>query len=184
MIRKATENDIPRVEAGYLEHLRHEQTRTAYTVWKEGVYPTKQTALDALAEGSLYVMDDPEGTGADCVPSIASVIADQKQPAAYADIDWSCPAEPEDVLVIHLLCVPPSLAGHGIGSSIVRFLIEEARAQGYKTVRLDTGGQNIPAASLYRKLGFRLAGTGGFAVGGVISHANHLFFEYPLQERG
>ena len=173
MIRKATENDIPRVEAGYLEHLRHEQTHTAYTVWKEGVYPTKQTALDALAEGSLYVMEGPGEV-------LASVIADRKQPAAYADIEWSCPADPEDVLVIHLLCVPPSLAGRGAGSRIVRFLIEEARAQGYKTVRLDTGGQNIPAASLYRKLGFRLAGTGGFAVGGVISHANHLFFEYPL----
>ena len=173
MIRKATEHDIPRVEAGYLEHLRHEQTHTAYTVWKEGVYPTKQTALDALAEGSLYVMEGPDEV-------LASVIADQKQPAAYADIDWSCPADPEDVLVIHLLCVPPSLAGHGVGSSIVRFLIEEARAKGYKTVRLDTGGQNVPAASLYRKLGFRLAGTGNFAVGGKISHANHLFFEYVL----
>ena len=173
MIRKATKNDIPRVEAGYLEHLRHEQTHTAYTVWKEGVYPTRQTALDALAEGSLYVMEADGG-------ALPSVIADRKQPEAYADIAWSCDAAPEDVMVIHLLCVPPSLAGRGIGSEMVRFLLGEARAAGYKTVRLDTGGQNVPAASLYRKLGFRLAGTGSFAVGGRIAHANHLFFEYVL----
>ncbi len=173
MIRKATRDDIPRVEAGYLEHLRHEQTHTAYTVWKEGVYPTAQTALDALAEGTLYVMD------VDC-EAMPSVIADRKQPEAYRDVAWEREADPAKVLVIHLLCVPPSQAGKGVGSSIVRFLIGEARAQGYQTVRLDTGGQNVPAASLYRKLGFRLAGTGSFAVGGKIAHANHLFFEYPL----
>lgn len=174
-IRKAAESDIPRVEAGYLEHLRHEQTHTAYTVWKEGVYPTAQTALDALAEGSLYVWADDGGEG-----PLPSVIADRRQPDAYAGIEWTCPASPEDVMVIHLLCVPPSMAGRGIGSAIVRELIELARTEGYKTVRLDTGGQNIPAASLYRKLGFRLAGTGGFAVGGKIAHGNHLFFEYLL----
>ena len=136
-------------------------------------YPTAQTALDALSEGTLYVMD------ADC-EAMPSVIADRKQPEAYRDVAWEREADPAKVLVIHLLCVPPSQAGKGVGSSIVRFLIGEARAQGYQTVRLDTGGQNVPAASLYRKLGFRLAGTGSFAVGGKIAHANHLFFEYPL----
>ena len=35
------------------------------------------------------------------------------------------------------------------------------------------------AYPIYEQL-VRLAGTGSFAVGGKIAHANHLFFEYPL----
>ena len=63
---------------------------------------------------------------------------------------------------------------------MVQFILDEARKQGCKAVRLDTGAQNIPARSLYTKIGFHLAGTGSMAIGGVIPHDGHLFFEYVL----
>lgn len=170
MIRKAVSQDIGQVEEVYTELLLYEQEHGAYTAWKLGVYPTRAVAEKSLAAGTLYVM---EQDGEIC----ASIIANQVQPEEYEGIRWKYRAQPNEVFVIHLLCVRPSKAGHGIGRSLVEFAVEEGRRLGCKTVRLDTGGQNKPAAALYTKLGFELAGTTSMAIGGVITHKNHLFFE-------
>ena len=79
--------------------------------------------------------------------------------------------------VIHLLMVRPSAAGKGIGSLIENDAMELAKQQACVAVRLDTGEQNVPAASLYKKLGFHLVSTSQMKVGGMISHNRHLFFE-------
>lgn len=173
MIRRAVSQDIVQIEKCYTEILLHEKEYGAYTVWKEGVYPTRETAEKALSEGTLYVMDQD---GEIC----ASIIADKVQPEEYSQIDWKYQSEPDRVLVIHLLCVRPSQAGHGIGKDMVRFIIQRAESTDCKAVRLDTGSQNKPAAALYKKLGFELAGTAAMAVGGLISHNNHLFFERKI----
>ena len=106
--------------------------------------------------------------------------ADRNQPDEYETIDWPSHAPAEKVMVIHLVMVCPEAAGKGIGSSLVKYALEKARQHSCETVRLDTGAQNIPAASLYKKLGFQLAETGTMKVGGVISHTGHLFFEKAL----
>ncbi|MDY3282690.1 GNAT family N-acetyltransferase [Dysosmobacter sp.] len=173
MIRKAEARDIGQIEESYEEHLRHEQEHGAYTVWKAGVYPTRATAEAALAAGTLYVCEE-EGD------ILASIIADHAQPEEYRQIDWLYPAEPEQVLVIHLLCVRPSKAGRGIGREMVRYVIARAKQLHCKAVRLDTGAQNTPAATLYTRLGFRLAGTSAMAIGGLIAHSGHLFFEMAV----
>lgn len=170
MIRKAVLQDIGQVAEGYREILLHEQEHGAYTVWKLGVYPTRKTAEESLERGALYVMEQ-EGE------IWASMIVDRAQPEEYGRIKWNYPAGPDEILVLHLLCVRPSKAGRGIGGDMVRFVLEEGRRLGCKAVRLDTGEQNKPAVSLYKKLGFELAGTADMAIGGVIAHKNHLFFE-------
>lgn len=177
MIRKAVAQDIDQVEKSYIELLTYEREHAAYTVWKMGVYPTRETAEKSLAAGSLYVM---EQGGEIC----ASIILNQQQPEEYGNINWRCKAEPGEVLVLHLLCVRPSKSGLGIGKAMVQFAAEEGKRRGLKTVRLDTGAQNTPAASLYRKLGFTLAGTSSMAIGGLIAHDGHLFFEKSLQREG
>lgn len=170
MIRKAVQQDIEQVEKSYLELLLYEQEHGAYTAWKSGVYPTRETAEKSFADGHLYVM---EQDGEIC----ASIIVNQVQPREYDKIKWKYPAQSEEVMVIHLLCVRPSKAGAGIGKAMVRFAIEEGKRCNCRTIRLDTGAQNKPAAALYKKLGFELAGTTTMAIGGLIAHKNHLFFE-------
>lgn len=173
MIRKATTLDIEQIEKSYIELLDYERTHTAYTVWKAGVYPTRETAEKGCRDEALYVM---EQDGEIC----ASIILNQLQPKEYENIHWNYSAQPDKVLVIHLLCVRPSKAGRGIGKSMVQFAIEEGKRRNCTAVRLDTGEQNIPAATLYRKLGFELAGTSSMAIGGLISHDAHLFFEKKI----
>lgn len=170
MIRKANSTDIDQVENGYLELLRYEKENGAYTVWQEGVYPTRKTAENALSEGSLYVMEN-------CGEICASMIINRKHPEEYVNIKWKCHAEDSEVLVLHLLCVKPSKSGQGIGKEMVRFAIDEAGRRGCKAVRLDTGKQNIPAVTLYTKLGFETAGNAPMMIGGKIAHNDHLFLE-------
>lgn len=173
MIRKAAPKDIDRIEKSYTELLTYEQEHVAYTVWKQGVYPTRETAERSLADGTLYIM---ERDGELC----ASMIMDQVQPEEYGSIKWKYSAQSDEVLVIHLLCVRPSKAGNGIGKAMVRFALEEGERLNCRTVRLDTGAQNRPAAALYKKLGFELAAVSSMAIGGLIAHDDHLFFEKAL----
>ena len=88
---------------------------------------------------------------------VASMIASQNQPAKFRDVDWQYPAQNDEVLALHLLCVRPSHARQGIGQAMVRHLMQEARSLHYKAVRLDTGEQNTPAQALYIKQGFECA---------------------------
>lgn len=170
MIRKAMSQDINQVEKSYMELLLHEQEHGAYTAWKLGVYPTRETAEKGVTDGTLYVM---EQNGEIC----ASMIVNKVQPEEYGNIKWRYRVQPDEVLVLHLLCVRPSKAGCGIGKDMVQFAIEEGKRLSCSTIRLDTGAQNKPAAALYRKLGFELAGTTAMSIGGLIAHNNHLFFE-------
>ena len=151
MIRLATPMDVDAVAAGYEQLLSHEAATHSYTNWKPGIYPTRQDALGAVENGTLYVLEE---NGQVC----ASMILNQHQAQEYAEIPWQYPAQPEEVLVIHTLTMPPKMSGRGYGTRMVRFAMEQARAQGCKVIRLDTYVGNEPAKRLYHKLGFRISG--------------------------
>lgn len=52
------------------------------------------------------------------------------------------------------LYVQPSHRGTGLGRQLAGLILEEARARGYATMRLDTLAKLKPAIQLYRDLGF------------------------------
>jgi GNAT superfamily N-acetyltransferase len=51
--------------------------------------------------------------------------------------------------------VYPHVQGRGIGRSMAEALIQEARASGYTSMRLDTSFRQVEAQGLYRSLGFK-----------------------------
>lgn len=173
MLRQAVAPDLDHIEEGYQEHFLHEREHGAFTVFQEGVYPTIEDAKRALLAGALFVCEEGDILA-------GSIIVDTRQPDEYGKINWPSRAADEKVMVIHLVIVRPGMAGKGIGSSLVNYALEIARQRSCEAVRLDTGSQNIPAVSLYRKLGFELAGTTSMKVGGLIAHDRHLFFEKRL----
>ncbi len=151
MIRKATQQDIDAIADSYQRLLSHEAATHSYTNWKPGIYPVRQDAQSALEAGTLYVLEDG---GQVC----ASMILNQHQAEAYAEIPWQYPAADEQVMVIHTLTMAPEMSGHSYGSQMVRFAMDEARHRGCTVMRLDTYVGNTPAQRLYTKLGFRISG--------------------------
>lgn len=173
MIRKATFDDIGLIENTYDEHFKHENKYGAFTIFKKGIYPTKRDAEKGINNGALYVYEE------NC--NIAgSIIVNKVQPTEYAKIIWEKPHTSDEVMVIHLLMVRPCMTGKGIASSLVQYAAKLAKNNSCKVLRLDTGSQNIPAITLYKKLGFQIVATAPMKVGGIIEHNEHLFLEKKL----
>lgn len=173
MIRKANFNDIEFIEDTYNEHFAHEIECGAYTVFKKGVYPTGKDAEKAINDGTLYVYEENQNIA-------GSIIIDSVQPREYAEIAWGKALKGDEVMVIHLLIVRPGMTGKGVASALVKYAMELARSNSCKALRLDTGGQNIPAVSLYKKLGFQIVAAASMKVGNAIEHSGHLFLEKVL----
>ncbi len=162
IIRKAVEGDIDGVERVYNAVLdKEKESGKIYTNWQKGLYPTKNDAIKALEAGTLYV-GEIDGLIAACVN------LNHIQPAEYSKIKWSVEAEGREVLVIHTLCISPEFAGKKIGEKFVAFTDRLAAELGCKTIRLDTYEGNIPAASLYRKMGYKYVGSEEFNFQNVI----------------
>ena len=173
MIRKAILKDVNSIEDTYNEHFQYELNHTVFTVFKKGVYPTKDDAERAIYAGALFVYEE-NGT------IVGSIIIDKVQPIEYATIPWKEKLSEDEVMVIHLLMVRPSMSGKGIASSLIKFATELAQKNSCRALRLDTGSQNIPALSLYQKNGFEIIASASKKVGDVIAHKNHLFLEKIL----
>ncbi len=158
MIRVAGVADIA---AMYTELLVFEQEHGSNSNWKLGVYPTIAVPERAVPASTMYVLEE-EGEVR------GSMILNHLQAKEYADVPWLYPAEGEEVLVVHTLCIPPRMAGRGYGRAMVRFAQSQAARLGCRVIRIDTYEHNEPAKSLYLKSGFRIAGHGTSLLEGVI----------------
>ncbi len=159
-IVKGTTADIEDVVKSYDELFDYFDTHKDTTLWKRGTYPTRKVPEEAVANGWLYVMRDEQGN------FIGSEALNHVQLDSYAGQPWRYAAEGEEVLVIHTLCIRPSVKSHGAGKAMVQFALDLARQQGCKVVRLDTNLDNIPASHLYENMGFQLVSTGNVILKG------------------
>ncbi len=151
MIRKAVSGDVDAVFEIYERIHTEEETGRTTTGWKRGIYPTRQTALDAFAQGCLYILEEDGAV-------LAAARLDQNQLPAYADVDWAFAASDKEVLVLHTLVVDPAAKGMGRGRAFMRFYEDTAKASGYKCLRIDTNEKNLRARKLYHTLGYRESG--------------------------
>lgn len=174
MIRKAKERDIEKISQTYEDLLLYEQEHGSNSNWRLGIYPTKEIPLEHIPKGDMYVLEKENEI-------CASMILNSEQPAEYQKINWLYTAPQEQTLVIHTLCIPPQRAGRGYARQMLKFAVEQAKAQGCKVIRLDTWEGNAPAAKLYRKNRFRFAGQAPALLQGLIAE-EQIFFELRLEE--
>ena len=73
----------------------------------------------------------------------------------YSQVKWQTKAEKREVFIIHMLATHPSRGQSGVAGIMVRFAIDQARAQNAKAIRLDVLKGNIPANKLYEAAGFQ-----------------------------
>lgn len=63
-----------------------------------------------------------------------------------------------DMVQVGNVWTPPGERGNGYARAVVAGALMRARAAGVATAVLSTGGQNLPAQAVYRRLGFKLIG--------------------------
>ncbi|KAK8834287.1 hypothetical protein M9Y10_024843 [Tritrichomonas musculus] len=151
-IRKGTINDVSQIAEIYERIHEEEEKGIITTGWMRGIYPTKQTALDALKEDDLFVMVQDEKV-------IAAARINQTQMPAYKDVSWEYPNAPENqVMVLHVLVVDPNVKGRGYGTQFVEFYEHYALEHNCPYLRIDTNEKNLVARKLYSRLGYKESG--------------------------
>lgn len=151
-VRKGTREDIPEIVEIYGRILTNEELGQASVGWIRGVYPTEDTALEALEAGELFVMEE-EGA------LVAAARINRVQVPEYSQISWTQPDAPaERIMVLHTLVVDPRYKGRGYGAAFVDFYERYALEQGCPYLRMDTNEKNAAARRLYSRLGYREAG--------------------------
>lgn len=147
MIRKAELKDIEAIASIYENIITLEEAGKYTTCWVRGVYPTEKTALNALSEGTLYVMEE-DGI------VVGSAIINQKPADGYERAKWKISATMEESLVIHTLAISPKATHKGYGEAFIRFYEDMGKERGLKALRLDTNEKNIKSRPFYKSLGY------------------------------
>lgn len=147
----AAEREFPEIQKFYwdvIDGIHAEYPDNSKLGWGKGVYPTDAYLKEALSAGELYRLT--EGSGL-----LACVILNNRANEGYAGCPWSLECAPQDILYVHTLAVHPSLQKKGIGKIVVREIVNLARRQGKKAIRLDVLSACREAERLYAKSGFR-----------------------------
>lgn len=147
MIRRANMADLNRIDEIYAEIHTEIESGRAVIGWIRQIYPTRAIADDSIRRREMYVLED-EGE------IIACGRINRYQGPEYDQARWSFDADPDDVLVLHTLVVSPKAKGRGYGTEFVHFYEAMARELGCTALRIDTNALNVPARTLYKKLGF------------------------------
>lgn len=83
------------------------------------------------------------------------VILNSRYNEGYESVPWSRKYGAEEVSIPHALAVDPRIQGKGIGRILVHEMINLAKEQGMKAIRLDILGENQVAERLYTGCGFQ-----------------------------
>lgn len=149
---KATNADIDEIEALYESVHSYCETNKNYPGWVRDLYPTRETAEDALLANTLFVVK-MAGT------IVATFILSHDPEPGYGDIAWGSEDDYSKIFVVHTLAVHPDYFGQHIAKNIVNFILEYGKKENMLEIRLDSYAGNLPALKLYEGAGFEYKGT-------------------------
>ena len=150
-IRKCWEEDVPAAGRFYDRVVEWLDGHVNYPKWTYKVYPSETSVRAQTRAGAQYVCLDGETV-------VAAFVLNDDPEGSYEKGRWTRELAEGSYLVVHALAVDPERQRSGIASRIVRYCVAQARAGGYRAVRLDIVPDNLPARTLYEKHGFRYAG--------------------------
>ena len=152
IIRKAQQTEYQKVRAFYHSAIEAMAGSPYHPMWQKDIYPAPEELRTAVDEQTLYI-----GLSDDRIA--AAMVVNRKNNSEYKDAKWPRHLQPDEYMVIHMLCVHSDYAGRGYAKELVKYAIDLARAEGMKAIRLDVLKGNIPAERLYEGMGFCCADT-------------------------
>ncbi|MEL7655425.1 MAG: GNAT family N-acetyltransferase, partial [Bacillota bacterium] len=152
IIEKGLESDIEELALLYDDLNDYLARSENYPGWRKGIYPTRENAIEGIANGDLYV--------ARASGKIAgSIILNHEPVPAYHEVNWGIDADYSEIFVVHTFAVHPAYLKKGIGSNLIEFAVQHSIKKHIKSIRLDVYEHNLPAIRLYEKNGFTYVGT-------------------------
>lgn len=146
MVTKGIQGDLDAVW-NIIDRCRASLRQRGIFQW-DMVYPTRETAVQDMNVGGLYVLTSLGQV-------LAVVTIDTQHEDEYNTVRWTTS---EPALIVHRLCVDPEVQGQGIGRRLMEFVEQYAVRQRFSSVRLDAYSGNPRALALYRQRGYRQAG--------------------------
>lgn len=137
-IRKASECD-----RDYILQLYREAVGTEGCVW-DGNYPSENEINGDLSASTLYVYTDHES-----IIAAVSVVPENELDGLP---EWSI--SDGSHCEIARVVVSQAYRGRGIAAAMLGELFNVLRSQGKKSVHILAAKNNLPALSLYKRLGF------------------------------
>ena len=147
MIRKAKANEYERILEFYYHLIDDMQGMEYHPKWQKGIYPDPEELRIALKNGELFI-DEESGE------VVAAMRVNHEVTDGYEKVSWAVDVAKEEVTVIHMLGVAFAFQGKGVAKEMVQFVIDTARSEKQKAIRLDVLVGNIPANRLYESMDF------------------------------
>ena len=172
IIKKAAQDQYPDIRAFYFSIIDQMAELPYGAEWKKDIYPAPAFLQESLRDGNFYI-------GEESGRIVAAMVVDHHNNEGYRQINWLTKADDPEVSVIHILAVDTPLTRQGYGKQMVRFVIDKAREEGQKAIRLDVLKGNLPAEKLYPALGFQYVQTVPMYYEDT-GWADFELYEYPL----
>lgn len=151
-IRSAEKDEFAKVRLFYHSLIDAMQNAQYKPMWEKGIYPTDEYLRNSIDKHELFIGIVDEKIS-------SAMIVNHEYNESYNKAEWSVDAEPEEIMVIHVLAVHPDFGGKGLGKELVAKAITIAKERHQKVIRLDVLGGNIPAEKLYLSMGFKYVNT-------------------------
>lgn len=147
-VRKATSADADATLRFYSKMI-DEMAGTDFDIlWERDVHPTDAFLLDAIDRGYMYLGIADDGNIA------TAMVIDRTEAPGYEAVPWKLQAPPDEVGIVHVVATLPAYHGRGYATKLFEEAFPMARADGLKSLRLDTFVDNVRSHGLYDKLGF------------------------------
>ncbi len=150
-ILKCREQDVVRTGAFYDRVVLWLKEHVNYPRWIYGVYPSEGSVRAMTEAGAQYLCL----SGGEIVGAFAICTGPQGK---YQKTRWSRDLDEGTYLVLTAVAVDPEFRRQGLGSEIIRFCTDRAKAEGFRAIRVDIVPTNIPARRLFERNGFTWAG--------------------------
>ena len=144
--RKATIIDLEQLYRFYNIVIDHQRYDPYGAGWTKDVYPSYKDLKEHLINEHVYVLEE-EGQ------IIGSGIISLKEDDMYKRANWSETFKDEEIAVLHLFAVHPEHRGKGLGSLLLKQIIEKTKDTS-KAIHMDVVKGNDNARAMYLNNGF------------------------------
>ena len=144
--RKATIIDLEQLYRFYNIVIDHQRYNLYGAGLTKDVYPSYMDLKEHLINDHVYVLEE-EGQ------IISSGIISLKEDAMYKKAKWSKAFKDGEIAVLHLFAVHPQYRGRGLGSLLLKQIIEKTKDTS-KAIHMDVVKGNDNARAMYLNNGF------------------------------